>query len=113
MPILFVSFAMGALNTSFVRNGEVSVPLSYVTGTLVELGQGIERHVAGGSVQDWIGYALLHLCFAVGATTGGIVSLVVTGPQMLLVAAGISAAVTVYTYRHAGERHHEDVPLLG
>jgi len=45
---MLVAFGIGALNTSFVKDGEVSVPLSYVTGTLVKMGQGIERHVAGG-----------------------------------------------------------------
>jgi uncharacterized membrane protein YoaK (UPF0700 family) len=44
------------LNTSFVKDGEVSVPLSYVTGTLVKMGQGIERHIAGGKAADWLGY---------------------------------------------------------
>ena len=42
-PIMLVVFGVGALNTSFVKDGEVSVPLSYVTGTLVKMGQGIER----------------------------------------------------------------------
>ncbi len=49
VPILFISFAMGALNTSFIKNGEVSIPLSYVTGPLVKMGRGIERHISGGS----------------------------------------------------------------
>ena len=59
VPIMFVVFGIGALNTSFVKDGEVSVPLSYVTGTLVKMGQGIERHIAGGKVEDWLGYFLL------------------------------------------------------
>lgn len=50
VPVLFVSFGIGALNTSFVKGGEVSIPLSYVTGTLVKMGQGIERHLSGGDV---------------------------------------------------------------
>jgi uncharacterized membrane protein YoaK (UPF0700 family) len=49
VPILFVACGIGALNTSFVENGEVSIPLSYVTGTLVKMGQGIARHITGGS----------------------------------------------------------------
>lgn len=67
VPILFVVFGIGALNTSFVKDGEVSVPLSYVTGTLVKMGQGIERHLAGGKVEDWLGYFLLHASFVLGA----------------------------------------------
>src|ERR1700757_2829359 len=70
-PILLVAFGIGSLNTSFVKDGEVSVPLSYVTGTLVKMGQGIERHIAGGDVTEWLGYFLLVTSFVVGATLGG------------------------------------------
>lgn len=109
-PILFVAFGMGALNCSFVKNGEVWVPMSYVTGTLVKLGQGIERHLAGeGTVHEWLGYALLWLAFTLGAVGGGVVSLVVSGPQMLAAAAVLCLAATVVTYR----RTEADVPLLG
>ncbi len=60
-PIVLMAFGIGALNTSFVKNGEVSVPLSYVTGTMVKMGQGIERHIAGGE-----GLRLARLFAAVG-----------------------------------------------
>jgi uncharacterized membrane protein YoaK (UPF0700 family) len=75
-PIMLVVFGVGALNTSFVKDGEVSVPLSYVTGTLVKMGQGIERHIAGGSVTEWLGHFLLVVSFLVGAALGGGMSLV-------------------------------------
>ncbi|SOJ52700.1 hypothetical protein MSIMFB_00210 [Mycobacterium simulans] len=104
VPILFVVFGIGALNTSFVKDGEVSVPLSYVTGTLVKMGQGIERHIAGGKVEDWLGYFLLQASFTVGAAVGGAISVVVTGSQMLAVASIICAATTGYTYFHADRR---------
>src|ERR1700742_5002496 len=55
-PIMLVVVGVGSLNTSFVKDGEVSVPLSYVTGTLVKMGQGIERHIAGGNLSDWLGF---------------------------------------------------------
>ena len=54
-PIMLVAFGIGTLNTSFVKDGEVSVPISYVTGTMVKMGQGIERHIAGGKAADWLG----------------------------------------------------------
>jgi uncharacterized membrane protein YoaK (UPF0700 family) len=104
VPIMFVVFGIGALNTSFVKDGEVSVPLSYVTGTLVKLGQGIERHVAGGKVEDWLGYFLLFSSFVAGAAVGGAISLLVSGTQMLGVAAFVCAVTTCYTYLHA-DRH--------
>lgn len=98
VPILFVAFGIGALNTSFCKDGEVSIPLSYVTGTLVKMGQGIERHISGGKASDWLGYFLLYFSFVGGALIGGLMSLVVSNPQMLFTATVISAVVATYTY---------------
>lgn len=103
-PIMLVVFGIGALNTSFVKNGEVSVPLSYVTGTLVKMGQGIERHIAGGSASDWLGYFLLFASFVAGATAGGAISLIVNGTLMLVVASAVCALTTGYTYFHQDRR---------
>ena len=103
-PIMLVVFGIGALNTSFVKDGEVSVPLSYVTGTLVKMGQGIERHIAGGNVTDWLGYFLLFASFALGAALGGAISLVVNGTGMLIAASVLCALTTGYTYFHQDRR---------
>ena len=103
-PIMLVVFGVGALNTSFVKDGEVSVPLSYVTGTLVKMGQGIERHIAGGNVSDWLGYFLLFASFIVGAALGGCISLVVNGTGMLIAASVVCALTTGYTYFHQDRR---------
>ena len=103
-PIVLVVFGIGALNTSFVKDGEVSVPLSYVTGTLVKMGQGIERHIAGGKASDWLGYFLLFASFVLGAAVGGIISVVVNGTWMLVVATFVCALTTGYTYFHEDRR---------
>lgn len=103
-PIMLVAFGIGALNTSFAKDGEVSVPLSYVTGTLVKMGQGIERHIAGGSVSDWLGYFLLFASFVLGAALGGCISLVVNGTGMLIAASVVCALTTGYTYFHQDRR---------
>jgi uncharacterized membrane protein YoaK (UPF0700 family) len=103
-PIMLVVFGVGALNTSFVKDGEVSVPLSYVTGTLVKMGQGIERHIAGGSVSDWLGHFLLFASFVLGAALGGCISLVVNGTGMLIAASVVCALTTGYTYFHQDRR---------
>ncbi|WP_433567765.1 YoaK family protein [Nocardia sp. CA-151230] len=100
VPILFVAFGMGSLNTSFVKNGEVSIPVSYITGTLVKLAQGVERHVfGGGTVRDWLGYATQYVSFSTGALIGGLVSLVVNGSSMLNAAVVGSLLVAGYTWR--------------
>jgi uncharacterized membrane protein YoaK (UPF0700 family) len=103
-PIMLVVFGVGALNTSFVKDGEVSVPLSYVTGTLVKMGQGIERHIAGGSVTEWLGYFLLVASFVVGAAFGGCISLILNGTGMLIAATVMCALTTGYTYFHQDRR---------
>lgn len=100
-PIALVAFGIGALNTSFVKNGEVSVPLSYVTGTMVKLGQGIERHLSGGSAADWLGYFLLYVSFVLGAVAGGALSMVLGGAVMLGVATVVCLITTVYTRMHS------------
>jgi uncharacterized membrane protein YoaK (UPF0700 family) len=107
-PIMLVVFGVGALNTSFVKDGEVSVPLSYVTGTLVKMGQGIERHIAGGTAADWLGYFLLFASFVLGGAIGGCISLVVNGTWMLVVASVVCAATTGYTYYHQDRRARTD-----
>jgi uncharacterized membrane protein YoaK (UPF0700 family) len=104
IPILFVAFGVGALNTSFVKDDEVSIPLSYVTGTLVKMAQGIERHISGGDYTDWLGYFLLYLAFALGGLLGGLFSLVVAGWAMLITATVVCLVVTCYTYLHL-DRH--------
>ena len=103
-PIMLVAFGIGALNTSFVKDGEVSVPLSYVTGTLVKMGQGIERHIAGGNLGDWFGYFLLFFSFIFGGTIGGVISLFVNGTGMLVFASAMCTAATAYTYFHQDRR---------
>jgi uncharacterized membrane protein YoaK (UPF0700 family) len=105
-PIVLVVFGVGALNTSFVKDGEVSVPLSYVTGTLVKMGQGIERHIAGGTASDWLGYFLLLTSFVAGATVGGIISVVINGTWMLAAATLLCALTTAFTYLHTDRVHN-------
>ncbi|MGX1773761.1 YoaK family protein [Nocardia brasiliensis] len=100
-PLLLVAFGIGALNTVFQRDGEVSIPVSYMTGTVVKLGQGIERHISGGDATEWLGYFLLYMSFGVGAAIGGVLGLLIGGAPMLAVACLIAAVVTIYTMSHA------------
>ena len=87
-----------------VKNGEVSVPLSYVTGTIVKMGQGIERHIAGGKAADWLGYFMLLASFMAGAGIGGFIGAVVNGTWMLAIATAVCALTTLYTYFHQDRR---------
>ncbi|AMK17744.1 MULTISPECIES: YoaK family protein [Sphingobium] len=59
--------AMGLLNAVFLRDKEVSIGVTYMTGTLVKLGQGIGNALVGGDRTGWLPYALLWTGLMAGA----------------------------------------------
>ncbi|RAU89866.1 DUF1275 domain-containing protein [Mycolicibacter senuensis] len=105
-PIVLMTFGIGALNATFIdKKGEVSIPLSYVTGTLVKMGQGIARHLLGvDEITAWLGYFLLFGFFVLGAGIGGAIGMVAGGTYMLAIASLICALTTVYTFFYADRR---------
>jgi len=67
------AFAMGLQNAVLQRAGEVIVGPTYVTGTLVRLGDGLARAVTGrGGVDDWAPYLLLWLGLVAGGAAGAL-----------------------------------------
>lgn len=62
--------AMGALNNTFQRGGEVSVGLTYMTGALVKLGQGLANALAGQPNTGWQSWAALWCGLLAGAVLG-------------------------------------------
>lgn len=67
------TFAMGLQNAVLQRAGEVIVGPTYVTGTLVRLGDGLARAVTGrGGVDDWAPYLLLWLGLVAGGAAGAL-----------------------------------------
>jgi uncharacterized membrane protein YoaK (UPF0700 family) len=46
-------------NTLFEREGSVSFGLTYMTGALVKIGQGIATLISGGARLEWLPYLLL------------------------------------------------------
>lgn len=69
--ILLLAAAMGAMNGVFERDGEVSVGLTYMTGTLVRLGQGLARWMMrDGDVDGWLRHAILWTSFLGGGLFG-------------------------------------------
>ncbi|MET0589102.1 MAG: YoaK family protein [Novosphingobium sp.] len=64
--------AMGALNSTFQRNGEVAVGLTYMTGALVKLGQALGGLLAGQPRNGWLAHGLLWVGLATGAIAGAI-----------------------------------------
>jgi uncharacterized membrane protein YoaK (UPF0700 family) len=79
--------AMGAENTVFEREGEVHIGLTYMTGTLVRLGQHLTAAMLGGPPLAWLSYLLLWLGLAGGAAAGALLYPVL-GPGTLWLASG-------------------------
>lgn len=70
-PELMV-LAMGALNASMHRAGNVAVSLTFVTGTLVKFGQGLGDFLTGrGTGWAWLKQAVPWVGVIVGATAAG------------------------------------------
>jgi uncharacterized membrane protein YoaK (UPF0700 family) len=62
--------AMGVLNNSFRRNGEVAVGVTYMTGALVRIGQVIAARLQGRSLPGWKMTLALWLGLVGGAIAG-------------------------------------------
>jgi uncharacterized membrane protein YoaK (UPF0700 family) len=69
---LAMALAMGAENAVFEREGEVHIGLTYMTGTLVKLGQHLLNALCGIEGRAWRSYLLLWLGLAGGAVTGAL-----------------------------------------
>jgi uncharacterized membrane protein YoaK (UPF0700 family) len=72
LGMLLVAAAMGAENTTFERDGEVSIGLTYMTGALVKLGQRLAGAIMGGPKLAWVPYLMLWLGLVGGAVAGAL-----------------------------------------
>jgi len=68
--IAALACAMGAMNGVFQREGEVSIGVTYMTGTLVRMGQRLAAALTGGARWDWLAYLSLWLGLVAGAALG-------------------------------------------
>jgi uncharacterized membrane protein YoaK (UPF0700 family) len=73
--MIAVVMAMGVENAVFQRQGDVGVGLTYMTGTLVRMGQRIATALHGGPRWDWVPFLMLWLGLAAGGALGAIVFL--------------------------------------
>lgn len=67
-----VVMAMGVENAVFQRQGDVGVGLTYMTGTLVRMGQRIATALHGGARWDWVPFLLLWAGLATGGAIGAV-----------------------------------------
>lgn len=68
--LCLAAFCMGAENTLFERDGSVSFGLTYMTGALVKIGQGLATLLSGGERLVWVPYLILWLGLVSGAAVG-------------------------------------------
>jgi len=74
VPMLsLLVLAMGALNNTFQRDGEVSVGLTYMTGALVRFAQGLAARAMGTGGAGWEGWLALWFGLALGAVLGAMI----------------------------------------
>ncbi|MCB2076138.1 MAG: DUF1275 domain-containing protein [Novosphingobium sp.] len=92
--------AMGALNNTFQRDGEVAIGLTYMTGALVRLGQAIGARLTGQKRSGWLAYLLLWIGLAGGALGGAKAFLSIGGAALWLATAAIALLVAM-TFRLA------------
>jgi uncharacterized membrane protein YoaK (UPF0700 family) len=98
VAVVSMVLAMGAENTIFQRNGEVSIGLTYMTGTLVKLGQWVAAAISGGPKDAWIPYAILWAGLVTGAFLGA-VTYAHVGMNGLWIAAFAAACCTVWAFK--------------
>ncbi len=67
---VLMAAAMGAENTVFERDGEVSIGVTYMTGSLVKFGQRLAAALLGGDRMAWAPYLLLWSGLVCGALAG-------------------------------------------
>lgn len=95
LTAVLLAAAMGVVNVSYTRSGEVSLGLTYMTGTLVKLGQALGGAIIGvatGSNQGvsrmlWLRYASLWLMITLGSL-GGVLAYLRLGLGSLWIVAG-------------------------
>lgn len=92
--------AMGALNNTLQRDGEVSVGLTYMTGALVRFAQGLAARLTGTGGEGWHNWLLLWIGLATGAVLGAYV--LIGWPQLALwLAAGWALTLALAARRLA------------
>lgn len=71
--LILTALAMGAENAVFEEDGEIRIGLTYMTGTLVKLGQRLATALRGGARWDWTPYLAQWGGLLIGAIAGAVV----------------------------------------
>jgi uncharacterized membrane protein YoaK (UPF0700 family) len=104
LVLVLLAAAMGTENGVFNRDGEVTIGLTYMTGSLVRIGQKLAGALMGDRDRwGWVPYLALWLGFLAGAVSGA-ASQLRWGWEALWLAVLISALLTLALARLTGRR---------
>lgn len=92
-----LALAMGAENSVFQRDGEVTIGLTYMTGTLVKMGQRLAGALLGGPKLAFLRHLVLWLGLLSGAVVGAAAHSRI-GLDAIWLAAGAAAGFTVLAF---------------
>jgi uncharacterized membrane protein YoaK (UPF0700 family) len=109
LVLVLLAAAMGTENGVFNRDGEVTIGLTYMTGSLVRIGQKLAGALMGDRDRwGWVPYLALWLGFLAGVVSGA-ASQMCWGWDALWLAVLIAAALTAAIARLTGR----DAPIAG
>ena len=92
--VCLLAVAMGSENAVFQRDGEVTIGLTYMTGTLVKMGQRIAGALLGGPPLAFLRHFLLWLGLLAGAVLGAAAHRLI-GLDAIWLAAAASLTMTI------------------
>lgn len=98
-----MALAMGAENAVFAEGADTHIGLTYMTGTLVKLGQQVAIALGGGDRFGWTPYLLLWAGLLAGAILGA-ASHAAMGMDALWAASAAAATAAVVAARIGGGR---------
>jgi len=111
LAAIAMALAMGAENAVFEIDGEVRIGLTYMTGTLVKLGQRITAALLGGDRFGWVPYLLLWMGLAAGGLAGAM-TYARMGVGGLWIAAGVAGVLAIMAARMGPDRHPPDLDAV-
>lgn len=94
-----IAASMGAVNSTFTRGGEVSVGLTYMTGSLVKAGQLFAAQLRGVRQTGWLRYAGLWAAIAAGSIAGALSYLLVSLLALWVAAAVLGGCASLVWWR--------------
>lgn len=104
ISVACLCLAMGASNAIFRRDGEVSIGVTYMTGTLVKLGHRLADALRGIGGAQWLPYLLLWLALVFGGIAGALCFLWSAQASLWAIAA-MSLVLVAVTHRLTRSSH--------